>query len=704
MFNNRYLIKSLLFLAILLGLGIPASAQINLFNAVPATLAQTSRIVTNPLYAQNGTLIITWAGITGSPSGCQFQMVIVDSQGNTSSNGSPVAVAPANGTSTANFTGTPNYPKLQIAYTCTTYPTAGTLTLDYAPQQVITGGSSSFIAGQTPITAAIYAADPKYGLHNDSHFVIDATIAAGTGNVTTSASDPPFLSTDCVGGAGCTGTGTAKAAFGTNGLTGANTRIGDFVTLPEGVIISFTDAHHVTVSTTTTVCTGGCAFAWGHYDDAALNSAWSDAIAACIPLILPAGVMFVQTPHFNAQNTFCSSPGPASAINRLASAVIGQGLNSTYLVPTPTFNYAAAVAAGTVFCANCLLIDSLSIYGLDNNNPTVPGSFNIFSLPLNSVIKNVNLLGWLANPGGGQTIVGLTMAGITSYAINFQDDGGGNKGCAFPSTFNTIIASFCGDLAGPALQGSYTGTNYGGVYSAGNTYGGGNGGGPTVDCQGDCTFSGDIMYGVGIGGLGGGNDSFRCSGTCMITGGRIDQFSTSTGVRAIHVVSGAVLSIDNSKVLCTSATSTCVVVDSGGTLIDNCGNIFTATGGATLAIINGTVKGPCATASGNPYAASTNCASSTSPAVCGFAKAGSITVTAAATSVTVNTTAVAANSNIIVTFDASLGTKLGVTCNTTVPSLYGVSARVPGTSFTLTSTAPLTNPACFNYFIDNSNS
>jgi hypothetical protein len=98
---------------------------------------------------------------------------------------------------------------------------------------------------------------------------------------------------------------------------------------------------------------------------------------------------------------------------------------------------------------------------------------------------------------------------------------------------------------------------------------------------------------------------------------------------------------------------------------------------------------------------STNCSSAASPAVCVAAAAGSIVVAASATSVVVNTTAVTANSQIIVTYDSSLGAKLGVTCNATEPALYGVTARTAGTSFTLSSSAPSANPACFSYAVIN---
>jgi hypothetical protein len=101
------------------------------------------------------------------------------------------------------------------------------------------------------------------------------------------------------------------------------------------------------------------------------------------------------------------------------------------------------------------------------------------------------------------------------------------------------------------------------------------------------------------------------------------------------------------------------------------------------------------------YMTLNTCISIASPAVCGSAAAGSVDIAAAATTIVVNTTAVTANSQIFVLYDSSLGTRLGVTCNTTEPALYGVTARTPGTSFTITATAPTINSACFSYFIIN---
>jgi hypothetical protein len=106
------------------------------------------------------------------------------------------------------------------------------------------------------------------------------------------------------------------------------------------------------------------------------------------------------------------------------------------------------------------------------------------------------------------------------------------------------------------------------------------------------------------------------------------------------------------------------------------------------------------------YATASNCSSSASPAVCGSAAAGSVAVpTGTNATLVVNTTAVTANSQIFVQSDDTLGTKLGITCNSTLASLIVepvVSARTGGTSFTITiSGTTTTNPVCLSYFIVN---
>lgn len=148
-------------------------------------------------------------------------------------------------------------------------------------------------------------------------------------------------------------------------------------------------------------------------------------------------------------------------------------------------------------------------------------------------------------------------------------------------------------------------------------------------------------------------------------------------------------------------TGTIQKAAAGGLLTDSVltesGGIVTASGSiiANTSLVAGNIV------QGKLFSSATNCSSAAAPAVCATASAGSVVVAASATTVVVNTTAVTANSQIFVTYDSSLGTKLSVTCNVTEPALYGVTARTAATSFTITSTAPITNPACFSYFVLN---
>lgn len=90
-----------------------------------------------------------------------------------------------------------------------------------------------------------------------------------------------------------------------------------------------------------------------------------------------------------------------------------------------------------------------------------------------------------------------------------------------------------------------------------------------------------------------------------------------------------------------------------------------------------------------------------SPADCGAATTGSVTIAAGATSVVVNTSRVTGDSQILLLYDSSLGTRLGVTCNTTFSAPY-VTARSSGVSFTVTiASAPVTNPLCLSFLILN---
>lgn len=106
-----------------------------------------------------------------------------------------------------------------------------------------------------------------------------------------------------------------------------------------------------------------------------------------------------------------------------------------------------------------------------------------------------------------------------------------------------------------------------------------------------------------------------------------------------------------------------------------------------------------------------NCAASgtaanPSVASCSGNAAGSVACSTSASTGTcqVNTTAVTANSEITVTqrLDTTTGTRLSVTCNTTVDTVQrAITAVTAGTSFTFNLGTFTTNPECFSYTITN---
>jgi hypothetical protein len=102
-----------------------------------------------------------------------------------------------------------------------------------------------------------------------------------------------------------------------------------------------------------------------------------------------------------------------------------------------------------------------------------------------------------------------------------------------------------------------------------------------------------------------------------------------------------------------------------------------------------------------------NCSDSAGAAACGSAPSGSFVIDAGSNTTVVSTTAVTANSQIFLQIDASLGSRLSVTCNTGTGLALGaprVTARTAGTSFTAGIDivgGPVANPLCMSYWIVN---
>jgi hypothetical protein len=108
-------------------------------------------------------------------------------------------------------------------------------------------------------------------------------------------------------------------------------------------------------------------------------------------------------------------------------------------------------------------------------------------------------------------------------------------------------------------------------------------------------------------------------------------------------------------------------------------------------------------ANANHWGTINNCANAASPAACGSITMGSVAVPAGTNpTLVVDSTSITANSEVFLTPDQSLGTRLSVTCNTTVPTATVVTARTAAASFTFEAVGTFTtNPVCYNYAIYN---
>ena len=117
-----------------------ANAGVSLFTGVSAKATSVSGAIRLPLTTGAGALNITESGITGSPSGCSIALAY--QQNNATTAGSAVATisfTPATGVQqlAVNPTGVGTGDAYVATYACSTYPTAGTISVSFSPAQVV---------------------------------------------------------------------------------------------------------------------------------------------------------------------------------------------------------------------------------------------------------------------------------------------------------------------------------------------------------------------------------------------------------------------------------------------------------------------------------------------------------------------------------------------------------------------------------------
>ena len=205
-----------------------AQAGVTLFTpGTSATATQTSAAVTLPNKSAEGNLLITTTGITGSPSGCSIALYSM-------SNVSATAPAAAEQTPSVTIsTGTHTQvvaavsasdataDALQAIYACSTYPTAGTLSVTFAPM-----GTNTFVTNTVTVsqlTTGDPCANPQVA---KSSAVVNISGAAGTTQlVAVSGTKATYVCNFQATVVGTTPTilfeyGTSTTCVGTTALTG----------------------------------------------------------------------------------------------------------------------------------------------------------------------------------------------------------------------------------------------------------------------------------------------------------------------------------------------------------------------------------------------------------------------------------------------------------------------------------------------------
>lgn len=341
-----------------------------------------------------------------------------------------------------------------------------------------------------------------------------------------------------------------------------------------------------------------------------------------------------------------------------------------------------------------------------------------FSGTLNFELSGDNGVTWTAAPTATSTSAGVTNFNVAGYSnIRVR----GNPFASGTATV-TIFAGAGSKLGTGSATGTVTAVNgTAPIVSDGSTTT------PTLSCPTCTTSAAAITNNVLAKGSGGAqglaNSSVTDNGTTIahaepvsISGAATASVPALTSTGAAIVTGTPVpywLINPGGGAPTWATTGTMLGIDApgsfGGNFLD-----FHVTGAASTFSVdaNGTIKNPGVTLSGttgaitgNLYATGTNCSSSASPAVCAAAAAGSVAIPAGtASTLQVNTSRVTANSQVLLTIDEGLGTKLGVTCNTTVATLTQpvVTARTAGTSFTIQEPATTTtNPVCVSYLVFN---
>ncbi len=432
------------------------------------------------------------------------------------------------------------------------------------------GGGNGAVSGPLAFNAM------NYGVLADTQ-INWAPVWTNASNIVTCATCN-FLTTAKVG----------QIIFGTNAdPLGSTTQITSVVQLPQTTILSIdsnTQIHTVGNANATWSVKGP--LIWGSDDTQHLLDAWTATTNACGALHVN-GYMLTQKALFTtAPVTNCTNPGAAS---RQGPSVIGDGINASIIIPTPSFDATTCTGVGSACFfgissgfGSGILVRDLTIWGAGNS--AIGAGFNgkvAAVIGADAILTNFIIAGW----GGGTT--GFTGLLINSYPVTVVTSGvdsAGAQACKvssgspYPQVF--FYGVFCGDAGGNGgASGLLIGT--GGLVSVAGTYpANATSGGCSVEIQGTGILQsqGDV-FGAATGSAAAGLCVNGNGATANVVNGIFNMAGgANTGIALDMLVSGAIARISQSKVA-GGSSGTAVVTVSGSKVFDDGGNTFS---GGTL--------------------------------------------------------------------------------------------------------------------------
>jgi hypothetical protein len=344
------------------------------------------------------------------------------------------------------------------------------------------------------------------------------------------------------------------------GVVGANTNGNGVVRLPQGTIASINSPQSIEVSNAATATsTGNVWLTWGPDNSTAFTNAWNAVNSTCQTLHIAAGYFLVQSAQFNTENgTTCGVNNPAFA----APGLFGSGIASTFIVPTPNFNFATCSAGpGNKTCffgAQWENVYQLAVSG--NGNPG-SGTHAVNLTAVNGArFVNVNLASWCTACAGS---TGIAISGIQAGAMQGGANLFGETGCSTNGSNEIMQQWTCTNGNLHILGGSLVSTATG--------FGPGLGGLPSllIDSGGEMFSYGDFLQGTGTNFGATVNGTLHANGTLLVNTGATRNIALNVGT------TGKVYATDAK--FQGGATGAWLQLANGGIFVDEGVNILTGT-------------------------------------------------------------------------------------------------------------------------------